>query len=268
MPFRSTWLFAGGLAAFLAWSALPASADDDDDDVIRLEEHVPKRWLSDAPDRLPLQSERWRKRLPKKCRTRGGYRQYCQGMRRVPTPSGPDAHEAERLGLGHRASAMKLRLGRALPEWLEAAKGDSMRALTWPVPGGHMGRGFGRVRRASLRHRKHLGIDIGAEERTPIVAARGGIVIYSDDTLTGYGNSVMILHEDDSTTFYAHCYANLVFAGQRVARGQIIAEVGKTGFAPAPHLHFEWRRRGHAKNPAKHFLRRTKRAPRLARTTP
>jgi len=92
-------------------------------------------------------------------------------------------------------------------------------------------------------------VDIGAEEGTPIVAARGGLVVYSDNGMTGYGNVVMLLHEDDSSTFYAHCAKTNVFAGQIVERGQNIAEVGSTGFAERPHLHWEYRIRGWARDP-------------------
>jgi murein DD-endopeptidase MepM/ murein hydrolase activator NlpD len=145
---------------------------------------------------------------------------------------------------------MLLRHDRAFEQWLAAARGiDDQRRLEWPVPGGVLGRGFGRVRRTELKHRPHLGLDIGAEEGTPIIAARGGLVVYSDNGLTGYGNAVMILHEDDTTTFYAHCKKTLVFAGELVERGEPIAEVGATGFAAAPHLHFEWRTGGWPRDP-------------------
>lgn len=162
---------------------------------------------------------------------------------------------AERLALGHRAVALHLRLHPAIAPWLQAAKNtDANPRLTFPVPDGRRGRGFGRVRKGSLKHRKHLGIDIGGERGTDIVAARGGLVVFSDNTVTGYGNAVMILHEDDSTTFYAHCERTVVAPGEYVRRGQKIAEIGKTGFAGAPHLHFEWRTRGWARNPAPHFI--------------
>jgi murein DD-endopeptidase MepM/ murein hydrolase activator NlpD len=124
------------------------------------------------------------------------------------------------------------------------------------VPSGHLGRGFGYTRDAPLRHVRHNGVDIGAPEGDPIVAARGGLVVYSDNGLTGMGNTVILLHRDGSSTLYAHCRAIHVFAGQYVERGQVIAEVGRTGFANAPHLHFEWRIRGRLRDPRRHFLPR------------
>ena len=226
------------------------AAHGDDAATVTLEGRVPARWLDDRTDQMPLTPARWRRRLPRECRTRGGYREHCQGERRVPTPHGPAAALARRLALGHRAAALVLRHGAPFPEWAAAAAGtDADTMLTFPVPEGRLGRGFGRVRGGELAHRRHFGIDIGADEGADVIAARGGLVVYSDDGLTGYGNAVMILHEDGFTTFYAHCYETLVFPGQRVRRGQRIARVGMTGFAPAPHLHFEWRQRGWARDP-------------------
>lgn len=225
--------------------------------VVNLAERVPPRWMSDFTDDWPLTPERWRRRMPRRCRTRGGYRRFCQGERLVPTPQGPAAEFARRYGLGHRATALHLMHQRPFPEWMEAvADEDPEGALTFPVLEGHMGRGFGRTRTGSLSHRRHQGVDIGAEAGATIRAARGGLVVYSDNELTGYGNVVMLLHHEGFTTFYAHCQRTLVFAGQRVERGQAIAEVGMTGFAPAPHLHFEWRQRGWVRDPARHFIPR------------
>jgi hypothetical protein len=242
--------------------ANPAEVEPD----IDLTERVPDRWLSERADELPIKSPRLRRRLPERCHSRGGYREHCSGPRRVPEPHGEAARRAQRLSLGKRATALLLRLDDAYEEWLEVAEGtDDNPKLHWPVPDGRLGRRFGRTRREELKHRKHLGVDIVADAGTPIEAARGGLVVYSDDTLTGYGNSVMILHEDDFTTFYAHCRANHVFAGQIVERGDKIAEVGKTGFTHAPHLHFEWRQGGWARTPVPMFEDPPERVERLQR---
>ena len=136
---------------------------------------------------------------------------------------------------------------------------DDSRRLEFPVPDGHMGRGFGRTRRGSLRNRRHNGVDIGAPEGNPIVAARDGLVMYSNNEITGYGNVVILLHHEGYSTFYAHCSATHVFPGQFVRRGQQIASIGDTGFAWAPHLHFEWRQRGWVRDPEPHFIRERER---------
>lgn len=223
---------------------------------VRLSERVPAYWLEDHSFQQRLTPERQRRRMPRRCRSRGGYRKFCSGPRRVPQPHGRAAHVAERLGLGLRATAMVVMHQRPFPEWLEVvAAEDPVEGLTFPVPGGRMGRGFGHTRRGSMRHRRHNGVDIGAPEGTPIVAARGGLVMYSDNGITGYGNMVILLHREGFSTLYAHCRSTTVFAGQTVERGQAIAEVGHTGFAPGPHLHFEWRQRGWARDPAPLFVR-------------
>lgn len=222
---------------------------------LHLEERVPRRWLHNDPDAYPLQPARWRRRVPRRCRTQGGYRRFCSGDRRIPEPHGPAAELAEHLGLGHRWTARWLMHKRPFEEWLAAVEHlDPRGRLTFPVPGGRMGRGFGRNRRGSVRHRRHNGVDIGAPEGHPIVAARDGLVAYAGNELTGYGNVVILLHHEGYSTMYAHCRDTTVFAGQYVGRGQTIGHVGDTGFAWAPHLHFEWRQRGWVRDPARHFL--------------
>jgi murein DD-endopeptidase MepM/ murein hydrolase activator NlpD len=87
----------------------------------------------------------------------------------------------------------------------------------------------------------HDGIDIAAPTGTSIVASNSGIVAYSGSELRGYGNLILIKGKDDLITVYAHNSRNLVKKGDRVSRGQKIAEVGATGRAQGPHLHFEVR---------------------------
>ncbi|MGQ9632473.1 MAG: peptidoglycan DD-metalloendopeptidase family protein [bacterium] len=87
----------------------------------------------------------------------------------------------------------------------------------------------------------HNGWDIAAEEGADILAAADGKVVYSDDDMKGYGNMIILQHEDGYFTLYAHNRVNLVREGELVRQGQIIAKVGKTGEATGPHLHFEVR---------------------------
>lgn len=196
--------------------------------------------------------------MPRRCRTRGGYREHCSGARVVPEPTGPAAALAAYFGLGERGTAMVMMHRESFPQWLALLEGDADTEdrLTFPVPEGHAGRGFGYTRTGELRRRRHQGLDIGAPRGSSVLAARGGIVVYSDNAITGYGNMVMILHANGDSTFYAHCQATFVAAGERVSRGQPIAEVGDTGFAGGPHLHFELRRNGRPQDPRRRFLRR------------
>lgn len=238
--------------------AVAAPGGAQEQPVVDLAERVPRTWLTDADDRLPLRSARWRKRLPHRCRTRGGYRRLCQGKREVPEPHGEAAARADRLALGQRATALQLVHEGPFDEWTAAAADrDPEITMDWPVPSGRLTRGFGWVRRKAIRHRPHKGIDIAADEGHPIQAVRGGLVAYGDNGLTGYGNTLIVVHSDGTTALYAHCKALHVFAGQYVERGQHVADVGRTGFAGAPHLHFEWRSGGWPRNP----LRRMRRPP-------
>ncbi len=96
---------------------------------------------------------------------------------------------------------------------------------------------------------RHDGIDIKASEGTPVKAAASGSVIYSNDTIRGYGNMVIIKHRDGFVTVYAHNSINLVKKGQDIRQGQVIGKVGQTGYATTPHLHFEIRLRAIPQNP-------------------
>lgn len=222
-----------------------------------LADELPLAWWSEVTDSWLLEPARQRRRMPRRCRTRGGYREHCSGARVVPTATGEAAAIASYFGLGERGTAMVMMHRASFEPWLALAEGDDDETrLTFPVPTGHMGRGFGFTRTGELRRRRHQGVDIGAPIGSPVVAARSGIVVYSDNYITGYGNMVMILHEDGDSTFYAHCRATFVAAGERVERGQRIAEVGRTGFAGGPHLHFELRHNGAPRDPRRRFLPR------------
>ncbi len=98
--------------------------------------------------------------------------------------------------------------------------------------------------------RMHKGIDIAAPIGTPIVAAAEGEVITSGWNSGGYGNLVKVRHPDGSITLYGHNSRLLVRSGQQVERGQLIAEMGSTGYSTGPHLHFEVHPQGQgARNP-------------------
>ncbi|MFA5526991.1 MAG: M23 family metallopeptidase [Peptostreptococcales bacterium] len=96
--------------------------------------------------------------------------------------------------------------------------------------------------------RAHTGIDIGAKTGTDIRAADGGVVTYASRN-GDYGLLVKIDHGKKMETYYAHCSKIVVKVGDRVYKGQKIAEVGNTGRSTGPHLHFEIRVNGVVKNP-------------------
>ncbi|MGA2315775.1 MAG: peptidoglycan DD-metalloendopeptidase family protein [Thermodesulfobacteriota bacterium] len=97
--------------------------------------------------------------------------------------------------------------------------------------------------------RRHQGIDISSPIGTPIKASNAGMVIYSNNTIKGYGNLVILRHSEEYVTVYAHNQMNLVEEGIWVEKGQIIGKVGQTGRASGPHLHFEIRRNNKAVDP-------------------
>jgi murein DD-endopeptidase MepM/ murein hydrolase activator NlpD len=109
--------------------------------------------------------------------------------------------------------------------------------LRWPLQDPRMSSPFGQ-----RQGRVHEGIDLAAPTGTPIYAARDGAVLYAGDAVRGYGNMVVLQHEQDLLTVYAHSSIVLVHIGDRVRAGQEIARVGQSGRATAPHLHFEVRK--------------------------
>ena len=126
--------------------------------------------------------------------------------------------------------------------------------LLWPATKGWFGRGFGLTRRVR-RDLPHNGIDMPGPARSPIRAAADGIVAYSDNGIRGYGNCVLIVHANGWVTLYGHTYRTLVQACYRVHRGEKIAEIGDTGIAHGPHLHFELRDNGRLRDPIHLFPR-------------
>ena len=184
-------------------------------------------------------------------------RRMCEGPRRVPAIDSEAQARITTLGITPGA-ARRVLLERPRQEWVAEA-GSVAADLAWPVDGGRVWRGFGihagiaiarggHIRR-TRRRQPHEGIDIGAAAGTPILAANDGLVVYSDNGMSGYGNAVLIVHADASVSLYGHCAATFVVPGQQVHRGEVIASVGDTGLAHGAHLHFELHVDGHAVDP-------------------
>jgi murein DD-endopeptidase MepM/ murein hydrolase activator NlpD len=123
-----------------------------------------------------------------------------------------------------------------------------------PVQGGWHSSNYGwRIDPFNGQRAFHEGMDFVAEHGSAIVAAAGGVVVYSD-LHPQYGNMVEIDHGNGLVSRYAHASKRLVKLGDVVLSGAKIAEVGRTGRATGTHLHFEVRHRGVPQNPAQ-FLR-------------
>jgi lipoprotein NlpD len=115
--------------------------------------------------------------------------------------------------------------------------------FTWPVPAGVVSSAFG-----ARGESHHDGIDISAPEGTPVRVARAGRVLYAD-RLRGYGNLVIVEHDDGYATVYAHNRDNRTAVGATVQQGDVIAVVGRSGKTSGPNLHFEIRKDNVARNP-------------------
>jgi murein DD-endopeptidase MepM/ murein hydrolase activator NlpD len=98
------------------------------------------------------------------------------------------------------------------------------------------------------RSRMHKGLDIAAQQGTPIRPIRPGRVVFSGDR-GGFGNAVIIDHGDGLKSVYAHCHELNVREGDAVGEGTVIGTVGSTGRSTGPHLHLEVHRDGEAINP-------------------
>ena len=123
-----------------------------------------------------------------------------------------------------------------------AAAADEGLAFIWPAAGPLLG-GFDDA--------KNKGLDIGGKAGDAVMAAADGQVVYAGAGLRGYGNLLILKHNNTFLTAYAHNQALLVKEDQKVKKGQKIAEMGNSDSASGVKLHFEIRRQGKPVDPAK-----------------
>lgn len=116
-------------------------------------------------------------------------------------------------------------------------------SLVWPAQGSVI-RGFD--------GKNSKGVDIANAAGTPVIAAAAGSVVYAGNGLRGYGNMLIVKHDDDYLTAYAHNRVLLVKEGQTVQQGQQIAEMGDTD-SNRTMLHFEVRYMGRSVDPARYL---------------
>ena len=113
--------------------------------------------------------------------------------------------------------------------------------FSWPVPGwSRVSSDYGWRVCPFHGNEFHTGIDIPAGYGEAVVAAASGTVI-SACYQGSYGNAVLISHGGGLYTLYAHNSSLIVYAGQKVSKGQQIARIGSTGSSTGNHLHFEVR---------------------------
>lgn len=118
-----------------------------------------------------------------------------------------------------------------------------------PVAGGTLSSDFGyREHPTEGEERFHYGVDLAADTGTEVRCFADGTVTAVGDS-SSYGRYCVVSHQGGYSTLYAHCSRITVSSGAAVSQGQKIAEVGETGMATGPHLHFELQREGTYLNP-------------------
>jgi murein DD-endopeptidase MepM/ murein hydrolase activator NlpD len=157
-------------------------------------------------------------------------------------PSTPTASDATAEPAGRTASAEP---SGGLPEPPKLAATGKFR---WPVKGkviAHFGS------RSDKSHND--GINISVPLGTEVMAAENGVVAYAGNELKGYGNLVLIRHDGNWVSAYAHNDELLVHRGDKVRRGQSIAKAGNTGSVDQPQVHFELRQGSKPVDPMPHM---------------
>ncbi|MDM5063001.1 peptidoglycan DD-metalloendopeptidase family protein [Aeromonas salmonicida] len=127
-------------------------------------------------------------------------------------------------------------------------KPQSRLSWHWPTKG-QIVEGF------SVAEQGNKGIDIAGQKGQPVYAASGGKVVYAGNALRGYGKLIILKHDDDYLSAYAHNDELRVKEGDSVKGGAVIANMGSTD-APDVRLHFEIRYRGKSINPMSYLPKR------------
>lgn len=123
------------------------------------------------------------------------------------------------------------------------AAGEDVISFQWPARGNLI---------SGFDESKNKGLDIGGKAGDPVLAAADGRVVYAGAGLRGYGNLIILKHNNTYLTAYAHNQTLLVKEDQVIKRGQKIAEMGNSD-ADQVKLHFEIRRQGKPVDPAKYL---------------
>ncbi|MEQ1648559.1 MAG: peptidoglycan DD-metalloendopeptidase family protein [Hyphomicrobiaceae bacterium] len=175
------------------------------------------------------------------------------GVKILNTPQAPAAQpEAKVAALGAPkvdVPPIAVSAPAAVPQTSKAVKvSTGATKFSWPVKGNVI-TNFGK--RTDGTHND--GINIAVPAGTDVMAADGGVIAYAGSELKGYGNLVLVRHENGWVSAYAHADEVLVKRGDTVKRGQVIAKAGKTGSVDKPQVHFELRQGSAPVDPLPHM---------------
>jgi murein DD-endopeptidase MepM/ murein hydrolase activator NlpD len=154
---------------------------------------------------------------------------------------------AEFVNQGRRLRAVWFSDGYYAPDGKNMRKG----LLRSPLELSRVSSGFGVRKHPFLQTwRAHQGVDYAAPAGTRVRAVGDGVVEFAGRQ-GGYGNMVVVRHDNQVATAYAHlnAFGRGIRNGARVAQGDTVGAVGQTGWATGPHLHYEFRMAGAARNP-------------------
>lgn len=167
-----------------------------------------------------------------------GYRIYTGQRLWVDPPQNPEEKKDKNSSKTRKAQTKV----RSTPAKSAPAKGK--KHWLWPVSG--------KILQSFNGPGGNKGLDIGGRRGTPIRAAESGTIVYQGSGLRGYGRLIIVKHDKDYLSAYAHCDSFLLKEGNRVKRGQVIAHMGSTG-SDQTQLHFEIRYRGNPVDPKKYL---------------
>ncbi|NQU83870.1 MAG: peptidoglycan DD-metalloendopeptidase family protein [Parcubacteria group bacterium] len=172
-------------------------------------------------------------------------------LSRIATSLGTDSEKIMEFNMLSSASALQIGEKLIVPGGKQQATyAPSQSIFASPAPKSNLGMIWPTTSKRITQYYwwKHSAIDVGGKIGLPIYAVDDGVVEYAGWG-TGYGRQILINHQNGIKTRYAHANSLYVKVGDRVEQGQVIMEMGNTGWSTGPHLHFEIYINGRRVNP-------------------
>lgn len=189
-------------------------------------------------------------RLSRTNNLRAPYKIYPGDVLRIPDGGEMSATGNTRIASTSvsKAAPKPSAASKPVPKSVQVAPPPSNGPFAWPVRGKVLS-SYGP--KADGLHND--GINIAARKGEPVKAAQNGVVAYVGDQIQGFGNLILLRHEDRYMSAYGHLDKISVTKGQVIQKGQAIGQAGMTGNVDTPQLHFEIRRGTKALNPQKYL---------------